>query len=48
MPNNTAVIQIGNTTIKPVNQVKYLGVLFDHRLYFAQHTLRGLKYVENV
>ena len=30
-------IHIGDTTIKPANEAKYLGVLFDWKLSFQQH-----------
>ena len=35
--NTTAHIHIGDTTIKPANEAKYLGVIFDHKLSFRQH-----------
>jgi hypothetical protein len=38
-PNTTDAAngRIGDTTIKPAEEAKYLGVLFDHKLAFRQH-----------
>ena len=35
--HTTACIDIRDTTIKPANEVKYLGVIFDRKLSFKQH-----------
>ena len=38
-PNITdaAHVRIGETTIKPANKTKYLGVIFDRKLFFQEH-----------
>ena len=35
--NATAPIKIGETTIHPVNEARYLGVIFDRELQFKSH-----------
>src|SRR5579859_4871418 len=41
--NPTAGIHIGNITIKPTNEAKYLGVLFDRKLSFQHHIQHAAK-----
>jgi hypothetical protein len=40
---DTAQIHIGDTTISPAEQAKYLGVLFDRKLTFKKHTQYAAK-----
>ena len=37
MVENLPRIQINNTTIKEVNKIKFLGVIFDKKLSFESH-----------
>lgn len=39
----TASITIGQTTIEPANEAKYLGVIFDRNLCFIQHIQYAVK-----
>ena len=39
----TASITIGQATIKPANEAKYLGVIFDRKLRFTQHVQYAAK-----
>ena len=40
---NTAHIRVGETMIKPANQAKYLGIVFNHKLSFQQQIQHAAK-----